>query len=194
MKRFLPHVLMLFLALGLVVTGCAEKEQPAEDDAAQMAEQAEETAGEMAEEAGETASEMAEEAEDTATEMTEEAKETGEKMVEEAKETGEEMVEEGKAMVAEATDSDVDAESIFKAKCVACHGADGQGTAMAPAMVGNTWIKESPKSEIVSVIKNGREGAAKKYTKYPIAMPAQKNMPEEEMNALAAYLKELASK
>ncbi|MFQ5465807.1 MAG: c-type cytochrome [Thermodesulfobacteriota bacterium] len=87
-----------------------------------------------------------------------------------------------------------DGAAIFKAKCAACHGAGGKGTAMAPAFAGNEWIKGADKADIAATIKNGRQGAAKKYKKFAIGMPAQKAMPDGDVEALVGYLKDLASK
>lgn len=81
--------------------------------------------------------------------------------------------------------------SIFKAKCVACHGTGGQGSAMAPGFVGNEWIKSTDIAGISTVIKKGRQGSAKKYKKFPIPMPAHATMKSEEVSALAHYIKSL---
>lgn len=86
-----------------------------------------------------------------------------------------------------------DGSAIFKAKCSACHGAEGQGTAMAPAFKGNDFIKASPEDQIAQVITNGREGAAKKYKQFAIAMPKQ-NLNADEIQAVITQLKALASK
>ncbi len=81
--------------------------------------------------------------------------------------------------------------SIFKSRCVACHGTDGKGSTMAPAFVGNEWIKGADITEISAVIKKGRTGSAKKYKKFPIPMPAQTSMSENEISALAHYIKSI---
>ncbi|MFQ5465779.1 MAG: c-type cytochrome [Thermodesulfobacteriota bacterium] len=87
-----------------------------------------------------------------------------------------------------------DGASLFKAKCAACHGANGQGTAMAPAFNGNKWIADASVDDIAHTIKNGRQGAAKKYKKFAIGMPAQKGMADGDVKALVAHLKSLAAK
>ncbi len=88
----------------------------------------------------------------------------------------------------------VDAAALYKAKCSPCHGAEGVGTAMAPAHRGNKFIKDSTPAQITAVIRNGREGAAKHYKQFPIGMPAQKSLSDEQVAALVAYLKTLAAK
>ncbi len=70
-----------------------------------------------------------------------------------------------------------DGAAVFKSKCAPCHGADGQGTAMAPAFKGNAFVKSSADADIAAVIKNGREGAAKKYKNFAIGMPKQTRAP-----------------
>ncbi len=85
-----------------------------------------------------------------------------------------------------------DGAAIFKSKCSPCHGATGQGTAMAPAFNGNDFIKASSADDIAAVVKNGREGAAKKYKNFAIGMPAQKTMADEDVKAVVEHLKSLA--
>lgn len=86
-----------------------------------------------------------------------------------------------------------DGAAIFKAKCSPCHGADGQGTAMAPAFKGNAFIKGSSEDQIAEVITKGREGAAKKYKQFAIGMPKQ-NLNADEVKAVVGHLKSLAGK
>ncbi len=87
-----------------------------------------------------------------------------------------------------------DGGALYKAKCAACHGATGQGTAMAPAFNGNAFIKDSAAGDVAHVIKEGRQGAAKKYKNFAIGMPAQKGMADGDVDAIVGYLKELAAK
>ncbi len=87
-----------------------------------------------------------------------------------------------------------DGAAIFKAKCSPCHGVEGQGTPMAPAFQGNEFIKKSSVEDIMKVVKNGRSGAEKHYKQFPIAMPAQKTMSDEDIKAVVEHEKELASK
>lgn len=86
-----------------------------------------------------------------------------------------------------------DGAAIYKSKCMPCHGPEGKGTAMAPAMTGNQFIKTASDQEITDVIVKGREGAAKKYKQYAIGMPAQK-LSDAETKAVLSYIKGLAAK
>ena len=84
-----------------------------------------------------------------------------------------------------------DGTAIFKSKCAPCHGADGQGTAMAPAFKGNAFIKNSAEADIANVLKNGRNGAEKKYKNFAIGMPKQ-TLNDDEIKAVIAHLKDIA--
>ncbi len=81
---------------------------------------------------------------------------------------------------------------LFKSKCLACHGPDGKGTAMAPAFTGNAWIKDSSAADIAAVIKKGRNGAAKTYKNFALGMPPQ-SLSDGDINALVEYLKSLSN-
>lgn len=84
-----------------------------------------------------------------------------------------------------------DGGAIFKSKCAPCHGAEGQGTAMAPAFKGNAWVKGAADADIAATITQGREGAAKKYKQFAIGMPKQK-LADDEVKAVVATLKGMA--
>lgn len=84
-----------------------------------------------------------------------------------------------------------DGAAVYKSKCMPCHGPEGKGTAMAPAMVGNQFIKTASDQELTDIILKGREGAAKKYKQYAIGMPAQK-LSDDETKSVIAYMKDLA--
>lgn len=86
-----------------------------------------------------------------------------------------------------------DGAAIFKAKCAPCHGADGQGTAMAPAFQKNAFVKDGKDADIAQVILNGRAGADKKYKQFAIAMPKQ-TLNDDEVKAVVAHIKEIAAK
>lgn len=86
-----------------------------------------------------------------------------------------------------------DGAALYKTKCQACHGADGKGTAMAPAFTGNSFVKDSTDEQVAEVIIKGRKGADKHYKQFAIDMPPQKISPEEARE-LTAYLKGLAAK
>lgn len=90
----------------------------------------------------------------------------------------------GSAMAADGT-------AIYKSKCAPCHGADGQGTAMAPAFKANAFVKGGSDADVAAVIKNGRNGAEKKYKNFAIGMPKQA-LSDDEVSAVVAHLKDLA--
>lgn len=86
-----------------------------------------------------------------------------------------------------------DGAAIFKAKCSPCHGPEGQGTAMAPAFKGNEFVKTSAEDVIAKTISEGRDGAAKKYKQFVLAMPPQgKVLSADEIKAVIGHLKSLA--
>lgn len=81
-----------------------------------------------------------------------------------------------------------DGAAIFKTKCSACHGQDGSGSAMAPAFKGNTFIQSGSDADIAQVIKNGRNGAEKKYKEFAIGMPKQ-TLNDDEIKAVITQIK-----
>ena len=87
-----------------------------------------------------------------------------------------------------------DGGALYKAKCAACHGGDGGGTAMAPAFTGNDWVADASNDEVADTIVNGRQGGDKMYKKFAIGMPAQKSLSADEVSALVNHLKDLAAK
>ncbi|MFQ5354353.1 MAG: c-type cytochrome [Thermodesulfobacteriota bacterium] len=83
--------------------------------------------------------------------------------------------------------------SLYKSKCLPCHGAAGAGTAMAPGFTDNAFIKGASKADIVGVIKDGRAGAQKKYKNFALAMPPWKaSLKDAQIDAIADYLKSLS--
>lgn len=84
-----------------------------------------------------------------------------------------------------------DGAAVYKAKCAPCHGAEGQGTAMAPGFKGNAWVASTADAEVGTVITAGREGAAKKYKQFAMGMPKQK-LNDDEVKAVVAHLKSMA--
>lgn len=86
-----------------------------------------------------------------------------------------------------------DGAATFKAKCVACHGAEGAGTAMAPAFKGNAYVKDSKNGDVEATVTNGRKGDEKKYKNFAMAMPAHKDkLSADEIKAVVEYIKTLA--
>ena len=88
-----------------------------------------------------------------------------------------------------------DGAAIYKAKCQACHGADGVGSPMAHAFKGNDWIKTQKEDVISGVIKNGRAAKESRFEKgkYTIGM-AKQVLTDDEINAIVTHLKGLAGK
>jgi len=192
MKRTGLIILALVLGAG-VVSGCAEKKQPAEkaqEAAVQAPEVKQETPSATAapeEKAVEKAMEKAVEKKDEAVVAVKKAAVKVEEKVVEAAVAVEKAVEKPMSAAADTSAG----EAIFKSKCSPCHGPAGNGTAMAPAFAGNDWIKSASAADIAGVIKNGRDGAAKRYKKFAIGMPANKSMAESDINALVAYIKSI---
>ncbi len=72
---------------------------------------------------------------------------------------------------------------LFAANCVACHGLDGEGSAAAPALRGNLFVKLSSPEKIKETIRNGRLDRG---------MPSWQNFTEEQLASIAAYVKSLS--
>jgi cytochrome c oxidase cbb3-type subunit 3 len=72
---------------------------------------------------------------------------------------------------------------LFSVACTACHGVDGYGTRMAPALNNATFLGETPDQAIVQIIAQGVPGTM---------MPAWgARLSNEEINAITAYLRSL---
>lgn len=71
------------------------------------------------------------------------------------------------------------AETLYKAKCAMCHGADG-AKAAGHDLSGAAVQKESD-ADLASVITNGK----------PPKMPAYKSLKPEEVSGLVAYIRTL---
>ena len=69
---------------------------------------------------------------------------------------------------------------IFQANCVACHGANGQGTmGIAPTLNDNTWLWGGSEKAIIETITSGRHNQ----------MPAWKDfLTEDKIHLLTAYV------
>lgn len=76
---------------------------------------------------------------------------------------------------------------VFKANCVACHGADAKGNqAMgAPNLTDKIWLHGGSASAVVQTIANGRRG---------IMPPHDKFLGEAKVHLLAAYIYGLSNK
>lgn len=72
---------------------------------------------------------------------------------------------------------------LFSLTCAQCHGADGYGTALAPALNNQTFLSQTPDAAIQQIIAGGVTGTA---------MPAWGGrLTEYDIAALTAYLRSL---
>ena len=67
--------------------------------------------------------------------------------------------------------------NLFRLRCGACHGANGEGTSntmpkLAPALKGNPLVVNAPNVVLVNIIRKGRIGRQRLYHDSPFA-----NMP-----------------
>ena len=189
MKRIFLTVMVLGLGAGLLA-GCKQDKKPIDAEKAKaVATEAVESAREKAIEVKEEVKEAAKEA---AVAVKEKAVEVG-GAVKEAAKGAAETVKEKAAEVKEAVPVKIapGGDKVYKARCLACHGPDGKGTAMAPAFIGNEWIKGASKADIANVVKNGRQPKDKRHKNFAMGMPAQTGMPEDDVTAVVDYLKSL---
>ena len=82
-----------------------------------------------------------------------------------------------------------DGSSIYAQKCQMCHGADGAGSAMGPALAGTDLIKGDAE-QVKALILNGVPRETKKYPNFPMAMPPVP-LSEAELSAVIEYMKGL---
>ena len=167
MKRIFLTVMVLGLGAGLLA-GCKQDKKPID-----------------AEKAKAVATEAVESAREKAIEVKEEVKEAAKEAAVAVKEKAAEVKEAVPVKIAPGGDK------VYKARCLACHGPDGKGTAMAPAFIGNEWIKGASKADIANVVKNGRQPKDKRHKNFAMGMPAQTGMPEDDVTAVVDYLKSL---
>lgn len=83
-----------------------------------------------------------------------------------------------------------DGAAIYKSKCLACHGVEGKGSAMAPAFNGNPHFKSANDQQISDIILKGRSGAEKMHKQFTTDMPPQK-LSDDELKAVVAYVRSL---
>ncbi|CAG1064911.1 cytochrome c-L [uncultured bacterium] len=181
MKKISMAVLTLALGLG-VITGCSEKKEPAEK--AQTLQQA--PAPNVTEppveekkvaEAATVATEQAPAPPPAVKDKTAVQKAPVQVAVNEAPAQKPVDVEAGAA--------------LYKSKCSPCHGVEGKGTTMAPALKGNEWIKASSNADVTNVIRKGRQGSGKKYANFFVDMPPTKGLAETDEAVLIGYLRSL---
>ena len=68
----------------------------------------------------------------------------------------------------------------FGVMCAVCHGGDGSGTDRAPALLNNRWLRSQSETDLITVIKNGRNN-----------MPSFSALPAEQIQSLAHYVHSL---
>jgi mono/diheme cytochrome c family protein len=91
--------------------------------------------------------------------------------------------------IASSAASAADGAAIYKAQCAKCHGDTGMadttvGKAMkVPALAGDPKIQKMSDGDVAGVIKSN--------AKHP---PTVKSLSDDDINAVAAYVKQLAGK
>jgi len=79
-------------------------------------------------------------------------------------------------------------QSLFRRRCVMCHGPDGKGfpALKSPDLTDPKWQASVKDKELVDVIKNGKKGTH---------MPGfADKLKDEEIQTVAAYIRSLNSK
>jgi cytochrome c6 len=75
-------------------------------------------------------------------------------------------------------------ETLFKSKCVACHGADGSGSAMGKKLGAHDFttadVQKMSDAELTDVITNGKN-----------KMPPSKSLKPEDVKGLVAHIRTL---
>ena len=72
-------------------------------------------------------------------------------------------------------------EELYNARCAACHGEGGKGTAASPPLLGNEFVMTSDEAAVKAVISEGRQDKG---------MPPWKGvLTEEQMDSLVTLLK-----
>ncbi|MFL6550161.1 MAG: PQQ-binding-like beta-propeller repeat protein [Povalibacter sp.] len=69
---------------------------------------------------------------------------------------------------------------MFGTVCAVCHGGDGSGTDRAPGLLNNRRLRTQSEGDIAGIIRNGRNN-----------MPSFAGLPDEQIQALAAYVHSL---
>lgn len=79
---------------------------------------------------------------------------------------------------------------LFTSKCAGCHQATGQGVAgVFPSLVGVDWVIGS-EARLVQILLHGIQGPIEvNGTVYNGLMPAWNTLPDEEIAALATYVR-----
>ena len=81
-------------------------------------------------------------------------------------------------------------EQIFKAKCIACHQANGQGLPNAfPTLVGSDFLLNHTKLAVSQVLNGSVKVAYNKSIKWPAPMPPQVDTKEDAVAVINYALK-----
>jgi mono/diheme cytochrome c family protein len=94
------------------------------------------------------------------------------------------------AALAAAPPGEVDGAQVYTGKCAACHQANGQGlTGVFPPLVNSDWVNGSPE-RLVQILLHGIQGPIEvNGVVYNGLMPAWKSLPDEEIAAVASYVR-----
>jgi len=94
------------------------------------------------------------------------------------------------AALAEAPAGAVSGTQLYTGKCAACHQAAGQGVAgVFPPLVGAEWVLGS-EGRLVQILLHGIQGAIEvNEVVYNGQMPAWKSLTDDEIAALATYVR-----
>lgn len=87
-----------------------------------------------------------------------------------------------------------DGEGVYEEHCATCHGDKGEGLKkLGPPIVGNSFIMGSDLVAIVKMMRDGRVDETKLFKDYPLPMVPQKMLSDEELEAVAAFIKVMAA-
>ena len=83
-------------------------------------------------------------------------------------------------------------ESAYSSSCAGCHGQAGEGTPRAPNLADDEWIwiqpEEGVRPQIVRIVRTGVPDPRVHMNGMP---PVGANMPEDQVQAIAAYVESL---
>ena len=86
-------------------------------------------------------------------------------------------------------------EAIFKANCIACHGAEGKGVEGAfPPLAGSDYLNADPKRGIQAVVKGLSGEISVNGKTYNSVMPAVNLKDEDVANVLTFILNSFGNK
>jgi mono/diheme cytochrome c family protein len=87
--------------------------------------------------------------------------------------------------------AEVSGAQVYAGKCAGCHQADGNGVAgVFPPLTNSPWVTESG-TRLVQILLHGIQGPIDVLgTTYNGLMPAWKSLPDEEIAAVATYIRE----